>query len=183
MKPVPKSALITGGIGVVMLLIFHGILSLIGVGLLAWAAWLWFEGAAGAPPVPKEYTDHRGLMAPLKFNYLGKLSGIALDPDNKVLHAYQNKAYRAYPFGEIRKWSANVQSGGGMVGGHGNLGTALAVTAANTRNARANMAATGFFIEVRDIDFPKWKIDFPVKGLEQTHDRWMEIFRQYVNET
>ena len=184
MKPVPKSAVIVGVIGLLLFIFFYGFIALGGVLLMAFAGWLWFKDDTAAPKAEaKAELDYRAIIEPLKFKHIGKHNGIGLDPDNKVLHLYQNKQYRAYPFGEIRNWSANIQSGGEMVGGHGNLAAALSVTAANTRNSRANAAATGFFVEVRDIDFPKWKIDFPPKGQQQSHDRWMETFRQYVNES
>jgi hypothetical protein len=44
------------------------------------------------------------------------------------------------------------------------------------RDAAAN---TGFFVTVRDVDNPKWRIEMRD---EATQARWMEILRQEINE-
>lgn len=181
MKSIPKNVLVVGGVGLLLLFVGGGF-SLIGLGLVGWAGWAWSKAGDNkiTADTPKEI-DYRALIEPLKYKSLEKHSGIGLDTENKILHLYEGKKYCAYPFSDIRKWSANIQTGGMTMGG-GNVSTAIMIAASNSRVARDNVANTGFFVEVRDIDNPKWKINFPPKDLDKSHDRWMEIFRQYVNE-
>lgn len=40
-------------------------------------------------------------------------------------------------------------------------------------------AASGFFVTVKDIDDPRWHLQM-IKERDQA--RWMEIFRQEINE-
>lgn len=169
MKTIPTSALIIGIAGLVLTIFTRGFggVCLLGMILIAWAGFAWWKSGDAAPRAGKPTpVDYRRLMEPLKLKQIGKYSAIALDTDNRILHLYENKQYRSYPFSEIRRWSCRICNG----------------DVANIRGLRANREATGFFIEVRDIDFPRWKIEFPVKGLAQSHARWMEIFQQYVNE-
>lgn len=156
---------------------------IIGVLLMLWAAWLAFRVLVPkADGSGKVGADVRDAIEPLQYKSMFNSTAIGIDPERKLLHLFQNKNYKVYSFADIRSWSANIQTGGQMIGGGGNLGNALAMTAANVRNQRDNAENTGFFIEVRDIDFPKWKIDFPA-DVKANHARWMEIFRQYVNES
>lgn len=52
---------------------------------------------------------------------------------------------------------------------------------------RKNMDDSGFFISVRDIDYPEWRIAFKYRiGLKERQmemelKKWMEIFDQIVN--
>lgn len=158
-----------GTIGLV-LIIFNrgfGLSFLLGLGLVVSAGWLWIRGDDSPTRTTRENAlDYRAIMMPFKFKQIGKYSAIALDADNGVLHLYPDKNYRAYPFSEIRRWSTNIQTG----------------QAGSIAQLRDMQNATGLFIEVRDVDFPKWRIHFPAKGLEQSLARWMEIFQQYVNE-
>ncbi|WP_426195766.1 DUF4755 domain-containing protein [Massilia sp. DWR3-1-1] len=184
MKPVPASALMVGIPGLILLVLFRQPLSLVGLLMLAGAAWAWWR--AGRQPSPKHVDpvkDVQAVIAPLQYQSFYKNTAIGIDPAQRIVHLYQNKQYRAYAFSDIRSWNTNIQTGGKFIGGGGDLGTALAMTSANIRASKANAANTGLFIEVRDIDFPTWKIDFPEKGMQQSHARWMEILRQHINES
>jgi hypothetical protein len=150
---------------------------LAGMLLVGWAIWLGFRALRG-PRAPKGVSPEvRKAIEPLKYKSVFKSCAIGIDPDNKLLHLSQNGHYKVYSFSDIRTWGSNIEAGGTYITG------GLAAVAANVSIQRQNAANTGFFIEVRDIDFPKWKIDFGGGDLKATHARWMEIFRQYVNES
>jgi hypothetical protein len=99
-------------------------------------------------------------------------TGIAL----KLLHAGQ---WRTYPFSDVRGWTTSLVRPGqvGMVGG--NLASSVAAMGAEARAKHDAAADTGLFVEVRDVDRPKWRIAM-ADGREQA--RWMEILRQEINE-
>lgn len=52
----------------------------------------------------------------------------------------------------------------------------------NLQAGKENAANTGFVIAVKDVDIPRWRMAFKLdKNVENEMLRWMEIFRQYVN--
>lgn len=124
----------------------------------------------------------------IDYRHYFKNTGIAVDKENKKIYlkssfngSLQEKQYN---FSDIRGWNTNVQSGGHVVQ-FGNVGAnaALGAAAHNFMVNRRNEEQTGLFIEVRDIDFPEWRIGFPPsKGRDLELKRWMEIMRQVVNE-
>ncbi|MDD4616438.1 MAG: DUF4755 domain-containing protein [Alphaproteobacteria bacterium] len=132
-----------------------------------------------------------------KYTHFCRPSAIALDIEKRVAHlrgSFQGKDVdRSYPFADIRKWRYSIQTGGtvysGPVIGSGlssvgaSLGSAISDSIRNNKINEDNAKNTGFFIEVRDIDFPEWQIYFPAgKTRELEMKRWMEIFNQNVNQ-
>lgn len=124
-----------------------------------------------------------------KFSHLGGQTGIAIDPERKILRlrkdAYSKRELiKDYPFSEVREFERVSMRGGQAVGGYMGVGmqgaTAatlgnIGLAAQNRRIARENQMASGIFITVKDIDHPKWRVAF---GPEKDMDRWMEILRQ-----
>jgi len=100
-------------------------------------------------------------------------TGIALDSTNRLIHLKAGKAEKSYSFDDIRDWAYNKVSGGQVIGG-----PVMQSALHNAAERAQNREATGFFISVRDIDNPRWKIQ-----MVDEHEmlRWMEIFRQHVN--
>lgn len=113
----------------------------------------------------------------LPYKYFFADSGIGLDPKKKELHLYSKPNYKVYSFEDIRRWETNSQTGGQV------YGTGLAVVAANLSAATSNVKNSGLFIEVRDIDLPRWRIAFAPRKMDKELPRWMEILRQHVNES
>ena len=75
-----------------------------------------------------------------------------------------------------------------MVFGQPSMTTAAQVGAFNVIAAANKAESTGFWVKVRDIEYPRWfiKVDaFSNKGhqVTATLDQWMEIFSQHVNRT
>jgi len=114
----------------------------------------------------------KGLM----WRHFYRGTGIALDPVQQRLHLLNARAYRSYALSQVRTWTRREQTGG-QVYGYG-----LVVVAANVAAANNNKAASGLFIEVRDVDLPVWRIAFSPGALQRDLPRWMEILQQAVNE-
>ncbi len=112
------------------------------------------------------------------FSHVYAGTAIALNKSNQTLFLAQGEVHRGYPFSDVRKWSYEVLSGGGVVGNGG-----LRQVAINRQVNEANREGSGLFVEVRDIDHPKWHIKFEHDSKIETELlRWMEILRQHINE-
>ena len=104
-------------------------------------------------------------------------TAIALNKSSQTLFLADGVAQKNYPFADVRKWNYEVLTGGGVVG------TGLQAAGHNRRVNQANREGSGFFVEVRDIDHPKWHIRFEYdRKIETELLRWMEILRQHINE-
>jgi Domain of unknown function (DUF4755) len=106
-------------------------------------------------------------------------TGIAVDPKGEKILLLSNGQQKEYPFSAIRSWSSNVSSGGHFVTGSPLMNIGMA--GANIQRDRENKANTGFFIEVKDIDYPVWRISFPSSTMKQDMAKWTEVLRQHVN--
>ena len=116
-----------------------------------------------------------------QYKHFFENTGVALDTEKRIIYLKSNASEKEYSFDDIREWKYNISSGG-MLAGNGTVGVGIAATAQNFQTLRENKENTGFFIVVRDIDFPRWRITFKLdKNTENEMLRWMEIFRQFVN--
>ena len=106
-------------------------------------------------------------------------TAISISKLNQTLFLAQDKIHKTYSFADVRTWSfVNLAGGDGIVGG-----TALQNFAANKSVHNYNTTRSGLFIQVRDIEMPKWQIKFPYDAnLDASLNRWMEILRQLLNE-
>lgn len=104
-------------------------------------------------------------------------TGIAIGAAGKIALAKKGLS-KAYSFGDVREWASSKETAGQAV--PVGVGLALGAMAALQSGAAAGAAAarTGFFVTVRDIDNPKWRVEMPAVD-EQA--RWMEILRQSIN--
>jgi hypothetical protein len=154
---------------------------LFGFALLLWAGWLLIkimkEGSAATKSNPL-----RDRIAGFNYNHFYENSGIGIDSSAKEIHLISKGEYKVYPFEKIRNWETNIVTGG-LTRSAPSLTSAMAATADNLRQQRENKANTGLFLQVKDVDHPKWHIEFPVKDIQRQLERWMEILRQEVNES
>lgn len=105
-------------------------------------------------------------------------TGIGLNPRARTVTMWMGDLCRTYAYDELREWRASkVRSAGGAVG-YGLAGT-VAAGAANIDAGRKADAATGFFVYTRDLQHAMWRISM---HSEQDQARWMEIFRQHLND-
>ena len=114
-----------------------------------------------------------------KYSHLYQGSGIAINPETQRLRLRKtdgkNEIILDYPLDQLRDFEKVVLSGGELVGGGGGLAAGVAISKHNARKRRENEAGTGIFVNVKDIENPRWRIAF---GRESDIDRWMEILRQ-----
>jgi Domain of unknown function (DUF4755) len=120
-----------------------------------------------------------GLAVDSQWIHMENDSGIAINSAARTLTLAAGGNIKTYALSDIREWSSNLATAGQMnVGGAGFAG-ALSAGAANiAAGARAD-AATGFFVTVRDIQHPAWRIQM-TRAPDQA--RWMEILEQAINE-
>lgn len=105
-------------------------------------------------------------------------SGIAVNPASRLVALVDGSNRKAYPFADIREWEA-VQETAGEIR-HNSVAMQLGSTAKNIEMAVNAARNTGFFVTVRDIDHPVWRVEMPDKADQR---KWMEILRQQINET
>ena len=116
-------------------------------------------------------------------------SAIALNKSTQTLFLANGSTRKTYSFQDVRNWNYAVLAGGASLGGRfekGVVGQIQAFTTAKeyVRNAKNIAAGSGLFIEVKDIDHPKWRIEFARSNLMEAELlRWMEILRQNINES
>ena len=174
------SVVLLGAIGAALLL--TGVATAAPVSLLAAAALLWwarhiYRNNGIGNTTGGVRADAYEAMCHLPYRNFSDKTGIAIDPKQRLVHLVAGANYKVYGFADIRKWTTNMSSGGF----HHNAG--LAGMAANSAIARQNVENSGLFIEVKDIDFPLWKIRLPpnrVAQYEMELARWMEILRQHL---
>jgi hypothetical protein len=147
-----------------------------GVGLLFGCVTLLQAGYQFISSSSNEVTAYK-MTENLPYRHFFQDSGIALDPEKKEIHLYLKPNYKKYKFEDIRQFETNIQTGGTV------FGTGLAVAANNLASAQNNAKNSGLYIDVRDIEFPRWKISFNARKNEKELPRWMEILRQHVNES
>ena len=112
-----------------------------------------------------------------KYSHFCNDTAIAIDPDTKRILLRSGGYEKVYPFEEVRGWSAEMRTGGEVSGA---VGQAAAFQMGhNIRVQRENKAASGIFINVKDINMPKWRVAYPNQGLM---DRWAEILRQTLSD-
>jgi len=109
-------------------------------------------------------------------DYAGTAIGVA--KLSSELYLKNGKIEKTYSFADVRNWESSIQSnevyrGNGMAG----IAASMSVAANNKKN-------TGLFIDVRDIENPKWIVRFKLdRNIEKNMGRWMEILRQTINES
>lgn len=141
----------------------------------ALAAWEFFRakrssGAKGSLLAMLEMQEGQGRI------HVSGGSGIALNPATKKIALYASGGGKAYSYDDVRGWETVKQQAGAIYST--NFSGAIGAAGTNIREAVKAANATGFFVTVRDIDFPKWRVEMPS---ESDQARWMEILRQEIN--
>jgi len=107
-------------------------------------------------------------------------TGIAINKNAKKILLASPKKVKMYDFSQIKRWHYKCNSGGMTTSG------GLGGVFHNIGQISMNLATSGFFVEVKDIDFPEWQIYFGHNSRNPTPldemKKWMEIFDQFVNE-
>jgi hypothetical protein len=112
------------------------------------------------------------------YKYKFKNSSIAINKaERNVLLSNEDYGLEIYPFEKIKSWRFNIESGGMYTGG------GISGATANIQNLKRQKENSGFFVSVKDIEKPEWRIGIDPydKSAEKTMKKWMEIFDQFVN--
>ncbi|RQO58487.1 hypothetical protein DBR47_12300 [Paucibacter sp. KBW04] len=118
-----------------------------------------------------------GVVPGAGFDHSEGDSAVAINRQAKTLGLRIGEKWKAYPFADVRAWETNKERAGQVVAS--NLTGTMAAMGPNLRAIQDAAAATGFFVTVRDIENPKWRI---AMSDSNTQARWMEILRQSINE-
>lgn len=111
-----------------------------------------------------------------------------LDSTKRVITLKNGNNKKTYSFDDIKEWEYHIISGGEIE----TSGLNPTANLINNKTLIENISGTGFFISVRDIKTPEWKIKFfPTEGsfksiagqnnLRKQMKQWMEVFDQIVN--
>jgi hypothetical protein len=109
-----------------------------------------------------------------RYVFLGGGTGIAVDPDQRLVKLKNGSLEQTFAFADVRGWERTLLSGGAVAG------PGTAVLALNLRSEDANEQGSGLFVQVRSVDHPMWRI--AILEVQEQH-RWMEILQQSLNET
>ena len=139
--------------------------------------WLGIKVSHATTAKYQKLRETAGLVPGLGWEHREGQTWLALNPNTRTMTVVNGSLVKTYAYAEIRAWEAVSQAAERFVGA-----TFQGGLAAGGANARANAAAaaqSGFFITVRDVDHPIWRIAMiaPI-----TQAKWMEIFRQEINE-
>ncbi|MDY0747930.1 DUF4755 domain-containing protein [Paucibacter sp. R3-3] len=134
----------------------------------------WSKGKkAKQAALGKELLAQIGATEQTGHSFVAGKSGIAISPATQKLVLLQGALRKVYPFADVREWESSNQRSGHAIGGN-----VLATTALNIGAAQAAINGSGFFVKVRDIDHPTWRVEM---FLSKDQARWMEILRQAIN--
>jgi hypothetical protein len=111
------------------------------------------------------------------WNHHERDTGIAINPVARTVSLLSGSLIKTYAYADIRHWESQSHKAGRVIGI--GLQAGMAAVGENARAARKAAEASGFFIEVRDVDHALWHIAMVAPALQA---RWMEIFRQEINE-
>lgn len=107
------------------------------------------------------------------FDHAEADTGIAFNKQAKTLTLLIGGFHKTYPYADIREWEAIKETP--AIISAGNPAAVFDQVGVNRRAA----ANTGFFVSVRDVDHPKWRISMKDEAMRA---RWMEVLRQEINE-
>lgn len=143
-------------------------------GLLVWSL---IKRAGGREAAHQSMLQAAGVAQGAGFDHSEEGTGIAINKQGKTLSLLMGGFHKTYPYADIREWQSIKETAGAAVGV--GVSGGLAAMGASERMKRDAAANTGFFVTVRDVDNPKWRIEMKD---EATQARWMELLRQEINE-
>jgi len=126
------------------------------------------------------------------YKYTNDGYGIAIDIPNKKIYLASMidsaSVVKEYNTSDIREWEY-VMPGADLLYTIGHEGFKSAPGRRNATDAQAKDAIsnTGLWLTVKDIDYPKWFIQFRCEEVQDPKtkmelSRWMEILQQNINE-
>ena len=141
----------------------YAILGLPMMGLGAWLVWKVIVAWNSQSISKEKWTE---LISNAQYQHTQDVTGIAIDAKEKVLYLKGGSQLKTYPFSDIRSWRYEQV----LVTGRG---------PAVVRQVNNAAGLSGFFVTVKDIDHPEWRI---AMSTTTEMKKWVEIFEQHVNE-
>ncbi len=177
---------IVGGTGL-LLAMFAGrdgaapgvIVLLVGLVPLALMIWAGQRRRAGWGEVHARMLAEAGVPAGGGYEHGEEDSGIAVNRQARTVTLLRAGHWKTYPFSDVRAWKGYKVRPGQAVAVGGNLSSHVAAMGAEARAKQEAAADTGLFVEVRDIEHPKWRVAMKE---ERAQLRWIELLRQEINE-
>ncbi len=123
------------------------------------------------------------IVAEAEYKHVFSNTAIALNTKQRKVILASGEAMKSYDFSQIKSWKYEMYESGPTLGtGADGLSQAIRVAAEGMKYNNAN---SGIFIQVKDIEFPEWRIAFNFadtkKPARKEMLKWMEIFDQFVN--
>ena len=106
-------------------------------------------------------------------------TGIVVNPNERILAMRLDGVTKVYGFEDVRGWEARTGARGSRAIGYG-LGGTLAAGSQNMAEGARVEQETGFFMTMRDIDHPLWRISMR-DSMQRA--RWDEIMHQQIGES
>lgn len=154
-------------------------IAMLAYGPLAFFAWYRVNRALAGEKLRDDMLAALGVTRGAGYDHFEDGTGIAVNPEARMVAVMARGGYKAYEFSQVRSWSVREERPGGAAVGLGLAGVTTAA-AHNVRMAREAAANTGLFLLVKDLDNPEWRV---AMGDRMMRARWMELLRQELNET
>ena len=127
-----------------------------------------------------EMLKSAGIQKGVDYEHWQPNSGIAINRRAKTLSLCETGVWKTYAFADVRNWETISATAGRVPAYTGSLvGQTAALSDVVGANRRA-AAESGLFVEVRDVERPRWHVMMADRNLQA---RWMEILRQEINES
>lgn len=153
------------------------LLGFLAVAYVPLAISLWRASVASAKVAAAKAEFFKQAGSP-KYSHFENDTAVAIDPGAGTLTLKVKSSIKTYPFADIREWTS-AQGQAATFIPMGGLANGVAAGAA-AMGAAANAAAmTGFFVKVRDVEHPEWRVSMFKKS---DRNRWIEILQQEINE-
>lgn len=107
-------------------------------------------------------------------------SGIAINRKTKMVGLCQTGVWIVYHYSSVRSWERVSATAGRTPAYTGSLVGQAAALSDAVGAARRAAGESGLFVEVADVDHPRWHIMMSDPNVQA---KWMEILRQEVNES
>jgi len=151
----------------------------VGAAPLGLLFWLGQQRRAGWAEVHARMLAEAGVAAGSGYEHAEDDSGIAVNRQARTVTLLNAGQWKTYPFADVRAWKGYKVRPGQTLAVGGNLSSHVAAMGAEARAKQEAAADTGLFVEVRDVDHPRWRV--AMKD-ERAQLRWIELLRQEINE-
>jgi len=113
-----------------------------------------------------------------RFHHFEAMTGVTLNESkSEIILTNRKGMVKSYPYSFIRAWEIKEETPGQVISGA--LVGSISAGAANARSGAQARRNTGLFIQVKDIDYPEWRVSMFGRN---DRKRWFENLNQSINE-